>query len=112
MIGRRSVLAGLVLGSGMSSIGLGASCIVTPSQVEGPFYPVEFGELDADLTRVEGGSTRASGEVIEINIALDDDPSLVNSDPYGDGWMIKLHIEDETELDALLDADRYEDHIS
>ena len=66
MIGRRSVLAGLVLGSGMSSIGLGASCIVTPSQIEGPFYPVEFGELDADLTRIEGGSTRASGEVIEI----------------------------------------------
>ena len=70
-----------------------------------------FGTIEA-VKAVSDLYSPISGEVIEINIALDDDPSLVNSDPYGDGWMIKLHIEDETELDALLDADRYEDHIS
>ena len=70
-----------------------------------------FGTIEA-VKAVSDLYSPISGEVIEINIALDDDPSLVNSDPYGDGWMIKLQVEDESDLGALLDADRYEDHIS
>ena len=48
-----------------------------------------------------------SGEVIEINPALEDSPEQVNSDPYGDGWFYKLKPADITELDGLLDADAY-----
>ena len=43
--------------------------------------------------------------------SLDDDPSLVNSDPYGDGWMIKLRVDDDEEVRALLSSDGYADHI-
>ena len=70
-----------------------------------------FGTIEA-VKAVSDLYSPISGEVTEINIGLDDDPSLVNSDPYGGGWMIKLRVDDETDLDALLDADRYEDHIS
>jgi glycine cleavage system H protein len=52
------------------------------------------------------------GEVVEVNDALDDDPSLVNSDPYGAGWMIRLKVADPGEVDALLGAAGYEEHIT
>ena len=52
-----------------------------------------------------------SGEVVEINEHLADKPELVNTDPYGDGWMIKVRIADQTEYDALMDAQEYEDYI-
>ena|SRR5690606_23707418 len=48
-----------------------------------------------------------SGEVIEINEALEENPELVNSDPYNDGWFFKLRIKDKTELQSLLDAEDY-----
>ena len=49
--------------------------------------------------------------MVEINDALDSDPALVNNDPYGDGWMIKLRISDPSQLDGLMDAAAYESHI-
>jgi glycine cleavage system H protein len=52
-----------------------------------------------------------SGEVVEVNAALATDPSLVNSDPYGEGWMVKIRISDEGELDQLLGAAEYGQHI-
>ena len=52
-----------------------------------------------------------SGEIVEVNSALATDPSVVNSDPYGNGWMIKLRVTDESELDALLGGAEYESHI-
>ncbi len=52
-----------------------------------------------------------SGEVIEINEALADSPELVNTDPYGDGWMIKIRLTDRDEIDSLLSAGEYEDFI-
>ncbi len=52
-----------------------------------------------------------SGKVVEFNTAIDenggDDPTLVNSDPYGDGWIIKVELTDTSELDTLLDAAAY-----
>ena len=50
-----------------------------------------------------------SGEVIAINDGLTADPELVNSDPYGAGWMVRLRIADATQLDALLDGAAYDD---
>ena len=48
-----------------------------------------------------------AGEVVEVNPRLDAEPSLVNSDPYGDGWMIKLRVKDPAQRDGLLDAAGY-----
>lgn len=52
-----------------------------------------------------------SGEVVEVNDALTEKPDLVNSDPYGDGWMIKIRMSDPSELDQLMDATDYDDYI-
>lgn len=48
-----------------------------------------------------------SGEVIEVNEALGDAPEQINSDPYGDGWLVKVRLSDPAEAEALLDADGY-----
>ncbi len=48
-----------------------------------------------------------SGEVVEVNEDLLDQPELVNEDPYEDGWIVKVSLSDESELDELMDADEY-----
>ena len=50
----------------------------------------------------------AGGEVVEVNTALADHPELINSDPYGEGWIMKLRLANPADLDALLDAATYE----
>jgi glycine cleavage system H protein len=52
-----------------------------------------------------------NGEVVDVNAGLDDDPSLVNTDPYGAGWMIRLKVTNEDDVKELLDADAYETHL-
>jgi glycine cleavage system H protein len=52
-----------------------------------------------------------TGEVVAINEDLEDDPALVNNDPYGDGWLYEVAPSDETELDDLLDAAAYEETL-
>ena len=53
-----------------------------------------------------------SGEVIEPNEALDDAPELVNAEPYGEGWMIRLRLDDPSQVDSLLDPSDYETLIN
>ncbi|MCI0337571.1 MAG: glycine cleavage system protein GcvH [Acidobacteria bacterium] len=69
-----------------------------------------FGEVESVKTFSEL-YTPVSGEVVEVNEALVDSPELVNSSPYGDGWMIKIKLSDSGELDRLLSASEYEDFI-
>ncbi len=52
-----------------------------------------------------------SGEVVGVNEDLEDSPELVNSDPYGDGWLFKIKADDAEEVEGLLDADGYENSI-
>ena len=52
-----------------------------------------------------------SGEIIEVNSDLEDSPEHINNDPYGDGWMYKMSIEDADELENLLNADAYSESI-
>ncbi|MFN8176514.1 MAG: glycine cleavage system protein GcvH [bacterium] len=52
-----------------------------------------------------------SGVVADINTRLADEPELVNSDPYGEGWMVRIEPSDPTEMDQLLSADEYSDYI-
>lgn len=52
-----------------------------------------------------------SGEVVAVNEELADRPELVNEDPHGDGWMLKVRPSDESEMDALMTAEEYEAHL-
>jgi glycine cleavage system H protein len=52
-----------------------------------------------------------SGTVVEINEALRDNPALINTDPWGDGWMIRIKLADATEADELMSAEEYEEYI-
>ncbi len=52
-----------------------------------------------------------SGEVIEVNDALEDEPGLVNGDPTGEGWFFRLRIENPEELEGLMDEDAYQDYV-
>jgi glycine cleavage system H protein len=69
-----------------------------------------FGTIEAVKT-VSDMFMPIGGTVIEVNEALEDTPEVINSDPYGDGWIIKIKIADTGELDALLDADAYKNSI-
>ncbi len=53
-----------------------------------------------------------SGEVTEVNELLQDEPEKVNTDPYGDAWMIRLRVGNKSEIDGLLSAVEYEDYLS
>jgi glycine cleavage system H protein len=53
-----------------------------------------------------------SGEIVEVNEALSDAPEKINSDPYGDGWMVKVKLSDPSEVDQLLDVAAYRDLLS
>ena len=52
-----------------------------------------------------------SGEVVEINEALADNPALVNTDPWGDGWMVRIRMSDATEVDELMTAEEYDEYL-
>lgn len=69
-----------------------------------------FGTVEAVKT-VSDLFLPLSGEIIEFNETLETDPELVNSDPYGDGWMIKVKISDISEIDGLMSADDYKSLI-
>lgn len=53
-----------------------------------------------------------TGEVIEVNEALEDEPEKVNEDPYGDGWLFKVRLADKGELDGLMDPAAYSEHVA
>ncbi len=93
---------------------------------QGELGDVVFVELPAEGDTVEQGGTfgtieavkavadlfsPVSGEVTEVNGALEDAPEAVNKDPYGDGWMVKIKISDASQLDELLDAAAYQELV-
>lgn len=65
-----------------------------------------FGTVEAVKT-VSDLFIPITGEIVEFNEALEDEPEKVNTDPYGDGWMVKIKINDSSQIDELLDADAY-----
>ncbi len=75
---------------------------------------LEAGDTFGSIEAVKTGSDLympISGEVLEFNSELEDQPDLVNKDPYGKGWIIKVKVEDEAQLDGLLSADAYKASI-
>jgi glycine cleavage system H protein len=69
-----------------------------------------FGTLEA-VKAVSELFSPLAGEVEAINSRLDKEPGLVNSDPYGDGWMIRLRVKNTAEMDELLGPDEYRTHV-
>ncbi|HCD52616.1 MAG TPA: glycine cleavage system protein GcvH, partial [Balneolaceae bacterium] len=67
-----------------------------------------FGTVEAVKT-VSELYAPVDGEITELNEALEDNPELVNEDPYGEGWMIKIKVSDASQLEDLLSADEYDD---
>jgi len=89
---------------------------------EGELGDIVFVELDPEGTELSAGDVYGtveavktvselfmpmSGTIIEVNESLEGAPEQVNEDPYGDGWMVVIELEDESELDDLLDAEDY-----
>ena len=69
-----------------------------------------FGEIES-VKAVSELYSPVSGEVVESNQALADKPELINESPYGEGWLMKVRLADESEIDRLLTADQYRDYI-
>ena len=84
---------------------------------------VEFPDINSEINQnetfgvIEAVKTVAdlfapvSGEIIEVNSSLEDSPNLINSDPYGSGWIIKVKIKDSNEYNGLMSSDVYEEYI-
>ncbi len=70
----------------------------------------QFGTIEAVKT-VSDIFAPVSGEIAEINPSLKDSPELVNKEPYAGGWMVKIRIGNKSELDALLDAKKYQEMV-
>lgn len=69
-----------------------------------------FGSVES-ARGVEELVAPVSGEVVEVNEEILEDPEIVNEDPYGDGWLIKVKLSDPEELEELMPADEYEDFL-
>ena len=71
----------------------------------------DFGVIES-IKAVSDLYAPVSGTVVAVNDDLVDAPELVNEEPYGDGWMLDVEIDDESELEELLSSDEYEDQIA
>jgi len=71
----------------------------------------EFGSVES-VKAVSEIYSPVSGVVKEVNTELDDNPELVNEDPYGDAWMIRVVLSDKSQLEDLMTADQYQEYIS
>ncbi|PSP53400.1 glycine cleavage system protein H [Halobacteriales archaeon QH_3_68_24] len=71
----------------------------------------DFGVVES-IKAVSDLYSPVSGTVTAVNDALESEPELLNEDPYGEGWLVEVELDDESELDDLLDADAYADQIA
>ena len=85
------------------------------------FDPPEVGtQISKDSPYAEVESVKAvsdviaplSGEIVEVNAALKDSPEQINDDSYGEGWLVKVKLSDPSELDALMDSEKYQESLS
>jgi glycine cleavage system H protein len=70
-----------------------------------------YGEVES-VKAVSEVIAPLSGEVLEVNQKVVDEPETVNSDPYGDGWLVRIRLTEPSETDALLDADAYKQVVA
>ena len=82
-----------------------------PADGEAVTVGEDFGVVES-IKAVSDLYSPVSGTVTAINDALESEPELLNEDPYGEGWLVEVELDDESELDDLLDADVYADQIA
>ena len=70
-----------------------------------------YGEVES-VKAVSDIVAPLSGEVLEVNPKVVDEPETVNDDPYGEGWLIRIRMSDASELDTLMDAEAYRAHVA
>ena len=70
-----------------------------------------YGEVES-VKAVSDVVSPLSGEVLDVNEKAVDEPEVVNEDPYGEGWLVRIRMSDPSELDALMDAQAYEAHVA
>jgi glycine cleavage system H protein len=70
-----------------------------------------YGEVES-VKAVSDIIAPLSGEVLEVNAKVVDEPETVNDDPYGEGWLIRIRMSDMSELDTLMNADAYRSHVA
>jgi glycine cleavage system H protein len=70
-----------------------------------------YGEVES-VKAVSDIVAPLSGEVLEVNQKAVDEPEIVNDDPYGEGWLIRIRMSDPGEVDALMEADAYRTHVA
>jgi glycine cleavage system H protein len=70
-----------------------------------------YGEVES-VKAVSDVVSPLSGEVLAVNQKAVDEPEIVNEDPYGDGWLIRIRLSDPSEVDQLMDAEAYEAHVA
>jgi glycine cleavage system H protein len=73
---------------------------------DAPYAEVESVKAVSDVV------SPLSGEIVEVNTALSENPAMINEDPYGEGWLVKVRVSDPAERDALLDAASYRATLS
>ena len=71
----------------------------------------KMGEIES-VKAVSDLFSPVSGQVLEINQAVIDEPGLVNQDPYGKGWLVKLELSNLSELDTLMNSDKYDEFVA
>ena len=84
--------------------------IELPGVGTGVEFMKSFGTIEA-VKAVSDLFSPVAGEVTEVNKSLEDDAGIINSDPYGDGWIIKVKLSDTSQLEQLLDANSYKELI-
>jgi glycine cleavage system H protein len=90
---------------------LGDVVYIELPEVGAAFEKMEpFGTIEA-VKAVSDLFCPVKAEVLEVNAGLDDDPAVVNSDPYGEGWMIRIRVQDPAEVATLMDAVAYASHV-
>jgi len=81
-----------------------------PQEGEDVEKETAFGVVES-VKATEDLYSPVSGKVIEVNTTLDDSPEIVNEDPYGDGWLIRLEMADAQELEELMTAEQYQAYV-
>ena len=104
-------LEGDTLTLGLTLFAVDQLTAVTYVEMKKPGYKFKAGDPIGEVESVKTTSdvySAVSGEIVEANAAVVDDPSLLNSDPYGAGWLVKIKVEDAAGLQSCVDAATYD----
>ena len=100
---------------GITNFAQGELCDIVYVEIETLNQKIEQGDVFGTVEAVKTVSDLfmpISGEIIEINQKLESQPELINNDPYGEGWMVKIKYDDRSQFDQLLDLTSYEKLIN